>query len=94
MAGHDLATNDHNNNGKIDHIINYCLSFSKTKLVKARKVAGSRRPLAKIMDEPLVPIIFVTIKNGSKTIMLRELLDSPAGSLLIAEKHCNNLKTT
>eukprot|EP00957_Ditylum_brightwellii_P070637 5367097-Ditylum_brightwellii.AAC.1 len=45
------------------------------------------------MEEPLVPIVFVTIKNGSDTIMLRALLDSSAGASLIAEKHCNNLKT-
>eukprot|EP00957_Ditylum_brightwellii_P119369 9106848-Ditylum_brightwellii.AAC.1 len=56
-------------------------------------VAGSRRPHTKSKEEPLVPIVFVTMKNGSETIMLRALLDSGAGALLIAEKHCEQLKT-
>ena len=33
------------------------------------------------------------MKNGSKTIILRALLDSGAGASLIAEKHCKQLKT-
>ena len=93
MAGHDLAANNSNSNGKLEHVINYCFTFSKTKLVRARKVAGSRRPQSKSAEEPLIPIMFVIIKNGSKTVMLKALLDSSAGALLIAEKHCNNLKT-
>ena len=93
MAGHGLATNKSNNNGKIDHVINYCLSFSKTKLVRTQKVAGSRRPRSNPTEEPLVPIVFVTVKNGSETVMLRALLDSGAGASLIAEKHCKQLKT-
>ena len=93
MAGHDLAANNDNNNGKIDHVINYCLSFSKTKLVRVCKVAGSRRLHAKTTEEPLVPIVFVSMKNGSETVMLKALLDSGAGASLIAEKHCNKVKT-
>eukprot|EP00957_Ditylum_brightwellii_P058744 4454048-Ditylum_brightwellii.AAC.1 len=45
------------------------------------------------MEEPLIPIMFVTIKNGFKTIMLKAQLDSDAGASLIAEKQCNNQKT-
>ena len=41
----------------------------------------------------MVPIVFITVKNGSETIMLRALLDSGAGASLIAEKHCKQLKT-
>ena len=93
MAGHDLAANNGISNGlKLDHVINYCFSFSKTKVVRAQKVAGSRRPSLKSTEESLVPIVFVTIKNGSKTIMLRALLDSGAGASLIAEKHCRKQK--
>ena len=94
MAGHDLAANHNSNNSKLDHVINYCLSFSKTKVVRACKVAGSRRPLTKATEEPLVPIMFASMKNGPKTVMLKALLDSGAGALLITEKHCNKLKTT
>ena len=91
MAGHDLAANDSNSNGKLEHVINYFFSFSK--LVRARKVAGSRRPHSNSAEEPLIPIVFVTIKKWSKKIMLKALLDSGAGALLIAEKHCTDLKT-
>ena len=94
MTGHDLAAGDSSNNGKLEHVINYCFSFSKTKLVRAHKVAGSRRPHSNSAEEPLIPIVFVTIKKGSKTIMLKALLDSGAGAALIAEKYCNKLKTT
>eukprot|EP00957_Ditylum_brightwellii_P025847 1955349-Ditylum_brightwellii.AAC.1 len=45
------------------------------------------------MEEPLVPIVFTLIKNGSETVMLKALLDSGVEALLIAEKHCNKLKT-
>jgi hypothetical protein len=45
------------------------------------------------MEEPLVPIVFVTMKNGLETIALRALLDSGAGASLIAEKYCNRLRT-
>ena len=93
LAGHGLATKSNDNNGKIDHVINYCLSFSKTELVRVRKVAGSRRPPAKSKEEPLVPIVFVTMKIGSETITLKALLDSGAGASLMAEKHCDQLKT-
>ena len=93
MAGHDLAANNDKNNNNIDHVINYCLSFSKTKIVRARKVAGSHRPQSKSMEEPLVPIMFVSMKNGAETIMLKALLDSGAGASLIMSKHCNMLKT-
>ena len=92
MAGHDLAADNNNSNSTLEHIINYCFSFSKTKLVRARKVAGSRRPLSKTAEEPLIPIMFVTIKLGSKTIILKALLDSGAGASLIAEKHCTTHK--
>eukprot|EP00957_Ditylum_brightwellii_P097447 7421911-Ditylum_brightwellii.AAC.1 len=57
-------------------------------------VAGSRRPKSKHTEELLIPIVFVTIKiQGSKTVMLRALLDSGAGASLIAEKYCNRMKT-
>ena len=96
MAGHDPATDNCNNNGtKLEHVINYCFAFSKTKVVRARMVAGSRRPKSKNAEEPLIPIVFVTIKiPGSKTVMLRALLDSGAGASLIAEKYCNSMKTS
>eukprot|EP00957_Ditylum_brightwellii_P069610 5287678-Ditylum_brightwellii.AAC.1 len=45
------------------------------------------------MEEPLVPIMFVSIKNGPETVIVKALLDYGAGALLIAEKYCNNLKT-
>ena len=92
MAGHDLAADNGNSNGKLEHVINYCFSFSKTKLVRVHKVARSHRPLAKTMGEPLVPIVFASVKNGSETVMLQALLDSGAGASLIAEKHCNQKK--
>jgi hypothetical protein len=96
MAGHDLAANNCKNNGiKLDHVINYCFSFSKTKVVRARKVAGSHRPKLKSTEEPLIPIVFITIKpHKPDPIMLRALLDSGAGASLIAEKYCNKQKTT
>lgn len=84
--------NRKNNRIKLDHVINYCFSFSKTKVVRARKVAGSRRPKLKSTEEPLVPIVFIAIKNGSDTIMLKAFLDSGAGALLIAEKYCHKQK--
>ena len=83
MAGHEQATNTNNNNGKLDHVINYCLSFLKTKIVRARKVAGSCRPLTKMMKEPLAPIVFVSMKNGAETVKLKALLDSGAGASLM-----------
>eukprot|EP00957_Ditylum_brightwellii_P017558 1322780-Ditylum_brightwellii.AAC.1 len=47
------------------------------------------------MEEPLVPIVFITIKpHKANLIMLRALLDSSAGASLIAEKYCNKQKTT
>eukprot|EP00957_Ditylum_brightwellii_P069507 5277982-Ditylum_brightwellii.AAC.1 len=60
--------------------------------VSARKAAGSRRPHSKSAEEPLIPVVFVTIKKGSKTVMLKALLDSSAGASLIAEKHSTGLK--
>ena len=69
------------------------MSFSKTKVVRACKVAGSHRPLTNTTEEPLVPIVFVSMKNGSETVMLKALLDSGAGASLIMAKHCNELKT-
>eukprot|EP00957_Ditylum_brightwellii_P026496 2004397-Ditylum_brightwellii.AAC.1 len=45
------------------------------------------------MEEPLVPIVFVSMRNGAETIMLKALLDSGAGVSLIMEKHCNPFKT-
>ena len=92
MAGHDLAAGDSSNNSKLEHVINYYFSFSKTKLVRARKVAGSCRPLSNSVEEPLIPIVFVTIKLGSKMIILKALLDSGAGASLIAEKYCHKQK--
>ena len=96
MAGHDPAADNCNNNGtKLEHVINYCFAFSKTKVVRAKMVAGSRRPKSKYTEEPLIPIVFVTIKiPGSETVMLRALLDSGAGASSIAEKYCNRKKTS
>eukprot|EP00957_Ditylum_brightwellii_P079985 6082958-Ditylum_brightwellii.AAC.1 len=45
-------------------------------------------------EEPLVPIVFVTMKNGAETVTLKALLDSGAGASLITSKHCDTLKTT
>eukprot|EP00957_Ditylum_brightwellii_P149282 11369635-Ditylum_brightwellii.AAC.1 len=51
--------------------------------------------MLKSTEEPLVPIMFVTIKKqGSEAIMLRALLDSSAGASLIAEQYCNKRKTS
>ena len=96
MAGHDPATDNCNNNGtKLEHVINSCFAFSKTKIVRAISVAGSRRPKSKNKEEPLVPIVFATTKMpGSKTEMLRALLDSGAGASLIAEKYCSHMETS
>eukprot|EP00957_Ditylum_brightwellii_P105973 8083641-Ditylum_brightwellii.AAC.1 len=61
--------------------------------VRVRKVAGSSRSPAKTTEEPSVPKVFVSMKNGTETIMLKALLDSGVGASLIMAKHCNALKT-
>ena len=76
---------------KIDQVINYyCLSFAKTKIVKARHVAGSRRP-TKIAQtqEPPVPMVFVTMSLVDTVVTLRALLDSGAGALVITSRFCD-----
>eukprot|EP00957_Ditylum_brightwellii_P028116 2122858-Ditylum_brightwellii.AAC.1 len=45
------------------------------------------------MEEPLIPIVFASVKNGSETVMLKALLYSGVGASLIAERHCDQLKT-
>eukprot|EP00957_Ditylum_brightwellii_P173645 13220648-Ditylum_brightwellii.AAC.1 len=44
-------------------------------------------------EEPLVSIVFVSMKNGAETVMLKALLDSGVGASLMMTKHCDTLKT-
>ena len=67
---------------KIDQVINYyCLSFLQSKIVKAKNIAGSCRPI-KISQtvESSVPLVFVTMRHKDTEFTLRELLDSGDGA--------------
>eukprot|EP00957_Ditylum_brightwellii_P020477 1543343-Ditylum_brightwellii.AAC.1 len=75
------------------HPVSSVMIVTATSILRARKAAGSCRPLTKTTEEPLVPIMFISMKNGSEAVMSKAQLDSGAGASLIIAKHCNKLKT-
>eukprot|EP00957_Ditylum_brightwellii_P175395 13351738-Ditylum_brightwellii.AAC.1 len=44
------------------------------------------------MEEPIVPIVFISMKNGAEIVMLKALLDLGARASLMMAKYCNMLK--
>ena len=70
-------------NNKLKSIINYFLSFSKSKMIYARNIDGSRRPPINENHEWIVPIVFVTMRHGTKEVFLKAPLDSRAGASIV-----------
>ena len=63
-------------------------------MAKARNVAGSRRPPSKNNREPLVPIVFATLRHGTEEVTVKALLDTGAGASLMTKNYCDLLRVT
>ena len=63
-------------------------------MAKARNIAGSRRPPSKNNREPLVPIVFATLRHGTEEVTVKALLDTRAGASLMTKNYCDLLRVT